>query len=35
VALLRSGFSEGAVGTGGLLMGALVPTLVAMTAFLL
>ncbi len=35
VALLRSGFSEGAVGAGGLLMGALVPTLVAMAAFLL
>ena len=35
VALLRSGFSEGAVGAGGLLLGALVPTLVAMLAFLL
>lgn len=35
VALLRSGFSEGAVGAGGLLMGALVPTLIAMAAFLL
>ncbi len=35
VALLRSGFSDGAVGAGGLFMGALVPTLVAMVAFLL
>lgn len=35
VALLRSGFSEGAVGAGGLLLGALLPTLVAMAAFLL
>ena len=35
VALLRRGFSEGAVGAGGLLMGALVPTLIAMAAFLL
>lgn len=35
VALLRSGFSDGAVGAGGLVVGALVPTLVAMVAFLL
>lgn len=35
VALLRAGFSEGAVGAGGLLLGALVPTLVAMAAFML
>lgn len=33
VALLRSGFSEGAIGSGGLLLGALIPTLVAMVAF--
>lgn len=35
VALLRNGFSEGAVGAGGLFLGALVPTLVAMAALLL
>lgn len=34
VALLRGGFAEGAVGAGGLLVGALLPTLIAMAAFL-
>jgi hypothetical protein len=33
VALLRSGFADGAVGALGLLLGALPPTLVAATAF--
>lgn len=33
VALLRSGFSEGAIGSGSLLLGALIPTLVAMITF--
>jgi hypothetical protein len=35
VALLRSGFADGAVGAGGLLLGALGPTGVAALAFLL
>lgn len=35
VALLRSGFSEGAVGAGGLLVGALLPTFIAMAVFML
>lgn len=32
VALLRAGFADGAIGAGGLLMGALLPTLIAMAA---
>lgn len=35
VALLRGGFADGAVGAGGLLLGALGPTAVAAAAFLL
>ena len=35
VALLRSGFNDGTIGAGGLLLGALVPTAVAALAFLL
>ncbi len=35
VALLRSGFADSSVGAGGLLLGALFPTLVAMAALLL
>lgn len=35
VALLRSGFADGSVGAGGLLLGALLPTGVAAAAFLL
>lgn len=35
VALLRSGFADNAIGAGRLLMGALAPTLVAASAFLL
>jgi hypothetical protein len=35
VALLKRGFSDESVGAGGLLLGALGPTLVAMAAFLL
>jgi predicted cation transporter len=34
-ALLRSGFSDASIGAGGLLLGALLPTLVAMAALLL
>jgi hypothetical protein len=34
VALLKRGFSDGAIAAGGLFMGALAPTLVAMAAFL-
>jgi hypothetical protein len=33
VALLRAGFRDGAIGAGGLLLGALAPTLVAVIAF--
>jgi len=33
VALLRHGFAEASIGAGGLLMGALLPTLVAAAAF--
>ena len=33
VALLKHGFTDGSVGVGGLLLGALLPTLVAMAAF--
>ena len=33
VALLKHGFAEGSVGVGGLLLGALLPTLVALAAF--
>ncbi|MFM1907022.1 MAG: hypothetical protein RLZZ591_699 [Pseudomonadota bacterium] len=33
VALLKHGFADGSVGVGGLLLGALLPTLVAMAAF--
>jgi hypothetical protein len=32
VALLRSGFSDASIGAGGLLLGALFPTMVAMAA---
>jgi hypothetical protein len=35
VALLKSGFNEGSIGAGGLLLGALLPTLVAALFFLL
>jgi hypothetical protein len=35
VALLRRGFEDGAIGVGGLLLGALGPTAVAVAAFLL
>lgn len=35
VALLRSGFNDGTIGAGGLLLGALAPTAVAALAFLL
>jgi hypothetical protein len=35
VALLRDGFSDGAISIGGLLLGALLPTLVAVLFFLL
>jgi hypothetical protein len=35
VALLRSGFNEGSIGAGGLLLGALLPTAVAALFFLL
>ncbi len=35
VALLRNGFADASIGAGGLLMGALFPTLVAMAALLL
>ncbi|WP_374672867.1 putative Na+/H+ antiporter [Ideonella sp.] len=35
VALLRPGFEDGSIGAGGLLAGALLPTLVAAAAFLL
>jgi hypothetical protein len=34
VALLRAGFSDNSIGAGGLLLGALTPTLVAAVAFL-
>jgi len=34
VALLRGGFEQGAIGAGGLLLGAALPTLVAAAAFL-
>lgn len=34
VALLRSGFNDGTIGTGGLLLGAMLPTLVATACFL-
>ncbi|MBC7602036.1 MAG: putative Na+/H+ antiporter [Ramlibacter sp.] len=33
VALLRSGFADGTIGAGGLLLGALVPTAIALAAF--
>ena len=33
VALLRRGFSDESVGAGGLLVGAMIPTLVALAAF--
>lgn len=33
VALLRAGFADGTIGAGGLLLGALVPTVVALGAF--
>ena len=33
VALLRAGFADASIGAGGLLLGALFPTLVAMVAF--
>lgn len=35
VALLRAGFADGSVGAGGLLLGALLPTAVAIALFLL
>lgn len=35
VALLRGGFQDGTIGAGGLLLGALAPTVVAAAAFLL
>jgi hypothetical protein len=35
VALLRGGFEDGSVGAGGLLVGALLPTVIAAAAFLL
>ena len=35
MALLKSGFADQSVGAGGLLLGALVPTLVAVAAFLI
>lgn len=35
VALLRSGFADGSIGAGGLLLGALVPTAVALAALAL
>ena len=35
VALLKQGFADQSVGAGGLLLGALVPTLLAAAAFLL
>ena len=35
VALLRNGFEDETIGAGGLLLGALTPTLVAAAAFLL
>ena len=35
VALLRAGFADASVGAGGLLLGALFPTAVAMAALLL
>jgi Na+/H+ antiporter NhaD/arsenite permease-like protein len=35
LALLRRGFADESVGAGGLLLGALVPTVVAVAAFLL
>jgi hypothetical protein len=35
VALLRSGFADGTIGAGGLLLGALAPTTVAVLAFML
>ena len=34
-ALLREGFEDGAIGMGGLFLGALAPTAVAAAAFLL
>jgi hypothetical protein len=33
VALLRSGFADGSIGAGGLALGALAPTLIALAAF--
>ncbi|WP_369126984.1 putative Na+/H+ antiporter [Ramlibacter humi] len=33
VALLRPGFNDGTIGAGGLLLGALAPTAVAVIAF--
>ena len=35
LALLKRGFADESVGAGGLLLGALVPTIVAAAAFLL
>jgi hypothetical protein len=35
VALLKRGFADGSIGAGGLLLGALLPTLIAAAAFLL
>ena len=35
VALLRQGFNDGTIGAGGLLAGALAPTVIAALAFLL
>jgi hypothetical protein len=35
VALLKGGFRDGAVGVGGLLLGALPPTAVAVVMFLI
>jgi Na+/H+ antiporter NhaD/arsenite permease-like protein len=35
VALLRRGFADGSIGAGELLVGALIPTLVAVAAFML
>ncbi|HSV33931.1 MAG TPA: putative Na+/H+ antiporter [Ramlibacter sp.] len=35
VSLLKQGFNDGSIGAGGLLLGALAPTLVAATAFLI
>jgi hypothetical protein len=34
VALLKRGFSDESIGAGGLFLGALVPTLVAVAAFI-